>query len=199
MDLLQLRYDKPSPRIREGDVQTVLDTTKGQLIGCCLLVIACCLLASSCADLKPPSEEVVIAKKYWDKTVVKCSGMYFSVLPMTPYVRRVAFQAFADFSYTVEPAVLTEADHLNGIQWAGSTRLRCTSYRLWDPYGKRWSLWAPCSPFALSDGYQGTAPLIPLEKAKGKWFYSTTSAILDWQEMEKYNPAPMECAQFPAQ
>jgi hypothetical protein len=161
------------------------------------LLLAGCLLASSaCSGSKPPSEAGVIAKKYWDGIVVKCGSTSFSLLPTKRLVRRaVMFQAYTDFSYTAEPDALTEADGLNGVQWKGRTQLRCTSYQYWDPDGKNWSAWGSCvSPLAFS-GLR--AYNVELQKFKGKWFYAEGGT--PWQEMEKYNPAPVQCGQIPQQ
>lgn len=108
------------------------------------------------------------AAAFWEKAVSKCGDSYVWKYQQyrVPYGKlqsfaEVQFKEFRKVSFVVSPRKLTEADQLNGIEWAGQFQLLAKASR---GGGKNWEPWSNGGHLDLT-----------VQKIGGKWVFSEAS------------------------
>lgn len=148
----------------------------------CLSKIGSSSLIGSSIDSEAQSE----AERFWATQVTKCGDSYYRKLEIRGGVA-TEFMEFKEPVVRIAAYKVSEADHLNGIDWHGTTLLRPKVTRVWGSDLKRWGKWNDGTGEASNLSYS-------MKKVNRRWSIPTNlGGIFD--EVEKYFPA--DCSQLP--
>jgi hypothetical protein len=150
------------------------------------------LLISGCSSIETAfvangsSEAKKEAEKFWATQITKCGDSYYRKEVLPKKDDYVILYEMKDPTVLVEPHKLSEADHLNGVEWDGTTTFSPKASRVWGQDRGSWFEW--------KKGMGDVPELIyPIKKVNGQWSVDTKRT---WSREETSKYVPIDCSRI---
>lgn len=127
---------------------------------CCVLAIG----AAAAQDKDENAEANAQAEAYWGQLLAKCGESY-----LYKGDKYASLHEYRDVTFQVIPRLLSEADRLNGIRWAGTFSLWAKASRKLPKHSTAWDKWK-----------DGGSLEFRAQDLQGKWSFFRRQLYFRW-------------------